>query len=247
MANQEEVHQQNMRRKLAARISTGIRTLLERRRNENNSNNSSGQRRRVVTTASERTPPRRRLPRGWWPDQGKREGLKLKAMYDLKDETFVVTEDHIEYVFQEEEDNDPTTTTQYKINLVPPAEISLSQGKQNNRCSNECSICMLEYDTGDVVVCSKYCSHVFHQDCILDWFSHSNIKSGESNRTCPSCRCNFWGVDDNEQNEEEVGGVNSRPRSDTEETVASSFNVEQSTSRGDGMDNENALSPVAED
>ena len=89
MANQEEQHQQNVRRKLAARISTGIRTLLERRRNENNSNNSSGQRRRVVTTASERTPPRRRLPRGWWPDQGKREGLKLKAMYDLKDETFV--------------------------------------------------------------------------------------------------------------------------------------------------------------
>ncbi len=32
---------------------------------------------------------RRRLPRGWWPDQNKRAGLKLKAMDDLKDETFV--------------------------------------------------------------------------------------------------------------------------------------------------------------
>lgn len=39
--------------------------------------------------AAERTPTRRRLPRGWWPDQGKREGLKLKAMDDLKNETFV--------------------------------------------------------------------------------------------------------------------------------------------------------------
>lgn len=163
----------------------------------------------------------------------------------------VITEDHIEYVFRENEDNDPTTTTQYKINLVLPAEITLRQDKQNNRCSNECSICMLEYDTGDVVVCSPNpnCSHVFHQECILTWLSHSNVKSGESNRSCPSCRCNFWGVDDNKQNEEEVevGGVNSRSRSDTEDTAALSVNVEHSRSRGESMDNENALSPVAED
>lgn len=161
----------------------------------------------------------------------------------------VVTEDHIEYVFNENEDSDdPTTTPQYKINLIPPADISLRHDKQNNRCLNECSICMLEYDTGDVVVCSKYCNHVFHQECILNWFSHSNVKSGESNRSCPSCRCNFWDVEDNNQNEEEAGGVNSRSRSDTADTeTLSVINVEQSTSRGDSsMDNENALSPVAE-
>lgn len=158
-----------------------------------------------------------------------------------------MTEEHIEYVFNENEDSDDPTA-QYKINLIPPADISLRHDKQNNRCLNECSICMLEYDTGDVVVCSKYCNHVFHQECILNWFSHSNVKSGESNRSCPSCRCNFWDVEDNNQTEEEVGGVNSRSRSDTADTEALSIiNVEQSTSRGDSsMENENALSPVAE-
>eukprot|EP00984_Skeletonema_dohrnii_P000912 scaffold297_cov106-Skeletonema_dohrnii-CCMP3373.AAC.7 len=258
--------QQSMRRKLSARVSAAFRTsrqptnLSGRRRaanhsnnnsNNNNSNNNNGQQRQA---AAERTSQRRRLPRGWWPDQGKREGLKLKAMNDLKNETFVITEDHIEYIFQEEQDNDSNTTTEYEINLILPAEITRRQDKQNNRCSNECSICMLEYDTGDVVVCSKHCNHVFHQECILNWFSHSNVKSGKSNKSCPSCRCNFWDVEDDTQRKEveEVGGGSlmmreNRSRSDTEDTAALSVNVEHSRSRGDSIDNENALSPVAED
>ena len=164
----------------------------------------------------------------------------------------VITEDHIEYIFQEEHDNDSITTTEYEINLILPAEITRRQDKQNDRCSNECSICMLEYDTGDVVVCSKHCNHVFHQECILNWFSHSNVKSGKSNKSCPSCRCNFWDVEDDTQKKEEVGGGSlmmreNRSRSDTEDTVLLSVNVEHSRSRGDSIDNENALSPVAED
>ncbi len=98
MAN--EPQQQKTRRKLAARIAAAFRvprqpTLLERRsieqcnnddnRDDNSSSNNSG-RASAMTTAAQ---PRRRLPRGWWPDQGKREGLKLKAMYDLQNETFV--------------------------------------------------------------------------------------------------------------------------------------------------------------
>jgi len=261
----QQQQQQSMRRKLSARVSAAFRTssrepnLSGRRRaenhnnnnsNNNNSNTNNGQQRQA---AAERTSQRRRLPRGWWPDQGKREGLKLKAMNDLKNETFVITEDHIEYIFQEEQDNDSSTTTEYEINLILPAEITRRQDKQNNRCSNECSICMLEYDTGDVVVCSKHCNHVFHQECILNWFSHSNVKSGKSNKSCPSCRCNFWDVEDDTQKKEEVVGGGSlmmrenRSRSDTEDTAALSVNVEHSRSRGDSIDNENALSPVAED
>ena len=160
--------------------------------------------------------------------------------------TQVVTEDNLEYIFQEDEDSN--SDNQYKISLILPTEITRRQGKQNNQCSNECSICMLEYDIGDVVVCSKHCSHVFHQECILNWFSHSNVKSGKSNKSCPSCRCNFWDVGDDKQNGKEVVGGGSlmgenRPRSDTEDTAA----LEHSRSMGDFIHDEIALSPVAED
>ncbi len=167
--------------------------------------------------------------------------------------TQVITADHMEYVFQEGEENEgkksSTTSQQYEINLILPTEITLRKDKQINRCSNECSICMLEYDAGDVVVCSKHCSHVFHQECILNWFSHSNSKSGESNRNCPSCRCNFWDVDDDDDKQKGGGGLRgNRSRSDTEETAALSVtNAEYSRGREDSIDNENALSPVAED
>ena len=102
----DEPQQQKTRRKLSARITAAFRiprqpTFLERQRSaqrsnddsrdDNSNSNNGGQQRRAsaMTTAAERTQPRRRLPRGWWPDQGKREGLKLKAMYDLQNETFV--------------------------------------------------------------------------------------------------------------------------------------------------------------
>ena len=98
MAEHHHQQQQSMRRKLSARVSAAFRTsrqpnLSGRRRaanhsnnNSNNNNSDNGQQRQA---AAERTSQRRRLPRGWWPDQGKREGLKLKAMNDLKNETFV--------------------------------------------------------------------------------------------------------------------------------------------------------------
>jgi len=57
--------------------------------------------------------------------------------------------------------------------------------------------------------------------------------------------------DDTQKKEEVVGGGSlmreNRSRSDTEDTVLLSVNVEHSRSRGDSIDNENALSPVAED
>lgn len=82
---------------LSARISTAFRSLTchqQQRRNDRTARELLRQQRRAAAIAAaaateESAPTRRRLPRGWWPDQGKREGLKLKAMNDLKDETFV--------------------------------------------------------------------------------------------------------------------------------------------------------------
>jgi hypothetical protein len=176
------------------------------------------------------------------------DGFSLFTPPPLFYKTQVITADHMEYVFQEGE-NEDESTSHYEINLILPPEITLRNDKQINRCSNECSICMLEYDAGDVVVCSKHCSHVFHQECILNWFSHSNIKSGESNRNCPSCRCNFWDFDEEKEKVDRGGSLRgNRSRSDTDDTAALSVsNADYSRGRGDSIDNENALSPVAED
>ena len=54
------------------------------------------------------------------------------------------------------------------------------------RTSNECAICMTEYDVGDVITFSKHCRHAFHQACILDWFSWQ-----KSRGDCPTCRKDF--------------------------------------------------------
>lgn len=120
---------------------------------------------------------------------------------------------------------------------------------------------MIDYDIGDVVIYSKHCSHVFHQDCILNWFSHSNVN-------CPTCRSCFWVEDDdsmkkisNSAGDVEGGnngdegreGMNNnnnrRPRSDTADTEILGGEI----SRGDSVDvdvaisSENiTLSPVAE-
>jgi Ring finger domain len=49
-----------------------------------------------------------------------------------------------------------------------------------------CSICLLQFEDGDVFVSStrKACSHGFHQDCALSW-----LASGK--KRCPLCR-NFF-------------------------------------------------------
>ena len=88
----EDVERINSRRwNLSARISSALRSCRQQRRNDRTVRELLRQQRRAAAIAAtaETTPERRRLPRGWWPDQGKREGLKLKAMNCLKDETFV--------------------------------------------------------------------------------------------------------------------------------------------------------------
>jgi len=131
------------------------------------------------------TTPRRRLQRGWWPDAEKRAEQGAKAMEDLRDETYVVTDEHFEWVFDETKSG----ALGPQCHLTLPSKIATNPHAAvlngNCRTSNECAICMEEYDLGDVVIHSQRCSHAFHQDCILDWFSRENAD-------CPSCRATFW-------------------------------------------------------
>lgn len=45
---------------------------------------------------------------------------------------------------------------------------------------NCCAICLSNYEEGEVLIASKYCTHLFHRDCILEWL--------EKHDNCPSCR-----------------------------------------------------------
>ena len=214
----------------------------------------------------------------------------------------VITEEHIEYVFQEQHDfnenndaaDDPTISSseqqqaEYEINLILPYHRSCAHqpfkkkqqlkcnddttttttDNSNNNHSSNCAICMIDYDIGDVVIYSKHCSHVFHQDCILNWFSHSNMN-------CPTCRSCFWvkkkkrnmmmeggsssssnsaggSIEGGNNGDDEGEGTmnnNRRPRSDTADTEI----LVSEICRGDSVDvdvaisSENyTLSPVAE-
>jgi hypothetical protein len=43
----------------------------------------------------------------------------------------------------------------------------------------ECSICLIDFETNDNVVSLK-CNHLFHQTCIVEWSNHK--------AECPNCR-----------------------------------------------------------
>jgi hypothetical protein len=83
------------RERLAAASGSDPNNDNNNNNNSNNSNNNTtnnnrgGRRNTEQHQQQQEQQQRRRLPRGWWPDQNKRAGLKLKAMDDLKDETFV--------------------------------------------------------------------------------------------------------------------------------------------------------------
>lgn len=149
-------------------------------RSPSSSSSASTSRRSIrPARSSPAAPTRRRLQRGWWPDAQKRAERSFKAMEDLREETFVITEGNLEWVIEETKE-----TLEPQCYLVLPSEITNNKTCQHS-ISNECAICMAEYDLGDVVICSKTCPHAFHQDCILDWVSRENTD-------CPVCRAVFY-------------------------------------------------------
>lgn len=62
-----------------------------------------------------------------------------------------------------------------------------SEAKQR-QVPNCCAICLCDYQVGEKVVWSttEHCPHVFHSECIIDWF-----KTQENSTDCPVCRQEF--------------------------------------------------------
>ena len=57
---------------------------------------------------------------------------------------------------------------------------SLSEGRYVNETNlSICSICLEEYDN-DNIISKLNCNHIFHKECIKEWF--------QKNNNCPNCR-----------------------------------------------------------
>lgn len=87
--------------------------------------------------------------------------------------------------------NNPTTTT---------PRIS-SPANDNSHVDHyirglTCDICLIDYETNDVVAWSKNpaCDHAFHCDCIMEWLTRKS--------TCPFCRHEYL-VEDEEDSDDD--------------------------------------------
>ena len=56
---------------------------------------------------------------------------------------------------------------------------ALSARKPVEEADNKCTICMTEYEEGEVLK-TLPCFHKYHKECIVEWFKHQNF--------CPFCR-----------------------------------------------------------
>ncbi|XP_061341928.1 E3 ubiquitin-protein ligase Os04g0590900-like [Gastrolobium bilobum] len=71
-------------------------------------------------------------------------------------------------------------------------KVTINQDGSSN-LDDTCSICLegLGDGSNSKLVRTK-CSHVFHEDCITEWFQYCNARQSYS---CPLCRCQVTYVD----------------------------------------------------
>ena len=63
-------------------------------------------------------------------------------------------------------------------------------GSNVRTVAGSCAICLDNYEIGEAVAWSSNpkCSHAFHSECLLDWFSTRRRKQ----YFCPCCRQNYF-------------------------------------------------------
>jgi Ring finger domain len=62
---------------------------------------------------------------------------------------------------------------------------------------NMCAVCLEPYQVGDEVVWSSTeCPHVFHQECMVDWFMKINASGVTRGTPCPCCRQEFTDMEE---------------------------------------------------
>ncbi|KAL9179149.1 hypothetical protein ACHAXT_000191 [Thalassiosira profunda] len=146
-------------------------------------------------------------------------------MEALSSQTFVVTEENMEWSFDEGDEGGPLEPACRLILPRSEAEDTKESSAHNcsnhGRASNECLICMAEYEVGNVVIVSRNCSHAFHQDCILDWLAVLYDPVSKKKKKGGTLRETEGGSADDEQVDGGDGeAIRRRARSDTMETAA---------------------------
>ncbi|SCZ96522.1 BZ3500_MvSof-1268-A1-R1_Chr8-2g10261 [Microbotryum saponariae] len=97
-----------------------------------------------------------------------------------------------------------------RIRRPNPSSTALAPRRRSNlkfRPSNECSICLSDFENGDAVM-ELPCGHLFHKEEIESWLL-------ESKRVCPICRASITAEDGVEEESPVDGGGPSRSRAQT--------------------------------
>ncbi|KAF1861134.1 hypothetical protein Lal_00000553 [Lupinus albus] len=69
------------------------------------------------------------------------------------------------------------------IETFPILEYLVVKNHNNGKCILECAVCLDEFEDDETLRLIPKCDHVFHPECIDEWF--------ESHTTCPVCRANL--------------------------------------------------------
>ena len=107
--------------------------------------------------------------------------------------------------------------------------------------SNSCAICLDTFQINEMIAWSgnEKCNHVFHQKCIVDWFSLSFKKRRNTNAPsisfpCPCCRCEYVTLSSNTCEDQkhhdsnvQIDGATSMKRDDNETIARNSNNTQK--------------------
>ena len=123
----------------------------------------------------------------------KREERKNAVRELLRNNSKVVGEEGIcdESDGQHNQVDDQVTACDHNQEIRYGSSAIGTDDEINGSSEMQCSICICEYEPGDVYIHSPTtCPHRFHQDCLVDWLTL------RCNTSCPTCRRDLVSNDD---------------------------------------------------
>ena len=122
-----------------------------------------------------------------------------------------VKDEHI--ISIKEEDTQTEEGSYSHVLIPPPTGYCDNDNKESRKAPMFCAVCLSEYEKGETVSWSmnEHCTHVFHTDCIIEWFVANGRKQSSMQRfpdnpskekllnyqlDCPCCRQSFVTLND---------------------------------------------------